>query len=784
MIDLFISHATADDATVDRIHEALSKAGIETWVDHQRGIEPGDNWSKEIHDAANACERGLFVLSPASARSEYCEAEWNRILARRKKLYIAMIKAVPLQDIPLRLGIIQYADLTRDFKDGMDNLIQAMQGKRDLDPGATTTKHARRITGRFPYSQLDLPLIGRDADRTKVENLLSDPKARTVTILGLGGVGKSRLAVEIANTAAFTDGVVWHTMTRDSTVDQLTWSIRDHLDLDVTTGADTTWDELGKHQTLLVLDNAEDCQQPKAYADRLNELNLGGGARILVTSRRGWSELRNVKPHGLKAPDAAAAVDILKAMATNEPPAYPLDGCENQIAEAAQHHPKLMWYAVRWANSYPPDYVLQALRTLEGTDAEEALDDMVKKTVRQVAETKGGPEAIAALRRLAVCRGGFTFEAAQAIMGEKADPHLLALLKQWGLVSLEGGRYEVDPLVTAAVGEDETAHQAHYDYYKVLARKHREKQDYLGLDGESANLEAAFEWTLGVGKAENAYWLANACEDFLSNRGRFRQHVDWIVRVAAVVKDDSDDHLRGAVQASLGIAYGNMAELEEPEANLKRAIAVCAEALRFYTPQTALWNYAITQNNLGLAYWKLAELEEPEANLKQAVAAFKEALRFRTPQAVPLNYATTQNNLGIAYGKLAELEEPEANLKRAVAAFKEALHFWNPQTAPLDHAMTQNNLGNAYGDLAGVEDQEVNLKRAITAYTEALRFRTPETAPLDYARTQANLGIVQKKLGDLSSAITCWREAERYFRQLGWINDADKMLTRIADSGG
>ncbi len=55
---------------------------------------------------------------------------------------------------------------------------------------------------------------------------------------------------------------------------------------------------------------------------------------------------------------------------------------------------------------------------------------MVNKTICLVEGQAGGPEALAVLRRLAVCRGGFTSEAAQAIMGADADPHALALLKQ------------------------------------------------------------------------------------------------------------------------------------------------------------------------------------------------------------------------------------------------------------------------------------------------------------------------------------------------------------------
>ena len=51
-IDLFISHASADDASVTRIHAALADAGIDAWVDHVDGLGPDDSWPKQIDRAA------------------------------------------------------------------------------------------------------------------------------------------------------------------------------------------------------------------------------------------------------------------------------------------------------------------------------------------------------------------------------------------------------------------------------------------------------------------------------------------------------------------------------------------------------------------------------------------------------------------------------------------------------------------------------------------------------------------------------------------------------------
>jgi hypothetical protein len=179
--------------------------------------------------------------------------------------------------------------------------------------------------------------------------------------------------------------------------------------------------------------------------------DLSGGTRVMLTSRAEWRELRNQHCYTLHDPTAEAAIAIFQAMVDAEPPAFPPNGHTPALAKAARCHPKLMHYAVRWLNDRPPDSVLQTLTTLKGADAEEALDDMVLRTVQQVRAGAGGEAAIARLQRLLVFRGGFTYEAAQAILGADADQRPLATLKQWRLVGVENGRYAVDPLVAMAV---------------------------------------------------------------------------------------------------------------------------------------------------------------------------------------------------------------------------------------------------------------------------------------------------------------------------------------------
>jgi tetratricopeptide (TPR) repeat protein len=546
---------------------------------------------------------------------------------------------------------------------------------------------------------------------------------------------------------------------------------------------------------LLILDNAEDCQQPQPFVARVNQLNQrSSGLGVLITSRHVWPRLKAATSYLLPMPAAADAERMFYNMADFKlEPSLPRPTAAEvaTLAEAGRYHPRLLEFAATWLQAYPVRKVAQWLRTLRGEKPEEVLADVLGHTLELVARQPHGPLALTALRRLLVCRGGFTSEAAEALLADLPDAaDTLDILVAWNLLRWDGRRYDTDLLTREAEAPDPAAYPLHYDYYEALAQQHNETQEYAGLVPEAANLEIAFEWAIMAGEVEKAYWLANTTRNMLHNRGRFTQDLAWLQRVAVALPPEAEGGLQAALLNSLGISY-TVQQLGNRPANLRRAIAayeqslrflnghgaplnyastqnnlgVDEQALRFRTEQAAPLDYASTQNNLGAAYRSLSEISEREANLRRAVAAYEQALRFQTEQNAPLEYANTQHNLGNAYRDLSGISEREANLRRAVAAYEQALRFHTEQAAPLYYAMTQTSLGIAYSDLAQVSERETNLRRAVAAYEQALRFRTEQDAPLDYANTQNSLGLIYSNLSEISEHEANLRRAMAAFEQ-------------------
>ena len=108
-----------------------------------------------------------------------------------------------------------------------------------------------------------------------------------------------------------------------------------------------------------------------------------------------------------------------------------------------------------------------------------------------------------------------------------------------------------------------------------------------------------------------------------------------------------------------GIAYTDKYSLgfqKDPQHYLLLGISAYGEALRFYTPEHAPLDYAMTQNNLGNAYRALAAHQEENKRtcsvLEKALDAFEEALRYITPENHSQLYKTIIKNQTLAKGKM------------------------------------------------------------------------------------------------------------------------------------
>ena len=132
------------------------------------------------------------------------------------------------------------------------------------------------------------PFVGRQIELGELANLLADENARLITILAAGGMGKTRLALEVAKsqTSHFQDGVFYVPLTQVRTVDDIPPTIATSLNVQLSTASDPTHQlqtYLCNKAALLILDNFEHVVDGSDHVTML--LNAAPNLKIVATSR-------------------------------------------------------------------------------------------------------------------------------------------------------------------------------------------------------------------------------------------------------------------------------------------------------------------------------------------------------------------------------------------------------------------------------------------------------------------------------------------------------------------
>ena len=166
---VFVSYATRDHPTAERICQEFSAAGIRCWLDNFE-VMPDADWLKMAATAIRESSHGLFLLSPAAIKSPSAMKEYRDMLALDKPTYVAVIDQVDPEDLPVDLRTARTYDLVEDFEAGLQHLRQAIQeNEGTVTPTSQTAgRHDITITLQANLTDLDtdkfVDLIARLVD--------------------------------------------------------------------------------------------------------------------------------------------------------------------------------------------------------------------------------------------------------------------------------------------------------------------------------------------------------------------------------------------------------------------------------------------------------------------------------------------------------------------------------------------------------------------------------------------------------------------------------------------
>jgi WD40 repeat protein/tetratricopeptide (TPR) repeat protein len=107
--EVFVSYSRKDSDFARQLNAQLLKAGKTTWFD-QENIDPGADFEMEIFKGIDSADNFLFVLSPLSVASPYCESEVNHAVSRGKRLITVLHRETDPNTMPTALRAIQWLD--------------------------------------------------------------------------------------------------------------------------------------------------------------------------------------------------------------------------------------------------------------------------------------------------------------------------------------------------------------------------------------------------------------------------------------------------------------------------------------------------------------------------------------------------------------------------------------------------------------------------------------------------------------------------------------------------
>ena len=168
-----------------------------------------------------------------------------------------------------------------------------------LKPGSETEKLYQRIRSAGNVRPQNLPvqqkmLIGRHAERREIGKLLANPECRLLTLVGMGGIGKTSLALQVAseNVESFWHGAFWISLEQLQKTDQIPAAILGSLSVNLGSDPEKQLvDYLRDKSILLILDNFEQLVSPandggqSALQFLNNILENTRQVKLLVTSR-------------------------------------------------------------------------------------------------------------------------------------------------------------------------------------------------------------------------------------------------------------------------------------------------------------------------------------------------------------------------------------------------------------------------------------------------------------------------------------------------------------------
>ncbi len=714
--DVFLSHNSKDKPEVRRIGEALKGRGLRVWLDEWELI-PGRRWIPELEKALQTTKTAAVMVGENGfgrwEQPEY-EGALSEFVDRGLPVIPVLLPGAPEKPtLPFFLKGFTWVDLRGGLKkEGLDRLVWGITGKRPDDEPGLGTRFGPRLHN-LPFSSLGDLLKGRDEELRKLQEGQATAITQAETIYGLGGIGKTRLAVEYAwrsgnlYDAAFfvvaeSPEALRANLADLARPDLLNLPEYEAAAQDKSVAAVLRW--LHEHDRwLLILDNVDTKETEQAVVKIVPSLSAG---RVLITSRiKDWPASIRRQPIETLSLDEAQRF-ILERTAEDRNSSKDDPDQALRLAEELGGLP----LALEQAAAYIAQRQMSLSEYLEEWEKEREkvlnwYDGSVVEYPRSVAVTwqttfqQLSPTAAAVLRLTAYLAPdpipSKMFEDGAEIVGEAV-----------GLLCEEIGAQVEDRPVKEAITE-----------------------------------LAAFSMVTRKGESFTAHRMV---QDALRSRIPEVRRRDWIERSLRLVNDFSPptpsdvrtwpiwDPLRP--HASRVTQYADDAGIAHPTARLMNQLALLllnkslyreAEPLMRRTLELCEATYGPEHSGVAVRLNNLAQLLQDTNRLSEAEPLMRRALQIDEDSFGPQhpNVARDLNNLAQLLKATNRLSEAEPLMRRVVQIDEDSFGPQHPEVA-----IDLNNLAQLLKATNRLSEAEPLMRRALQIGEETLGPQHPNVA--------------------------------------------------------
>ncbi|GAB4423854.1 MAG: hypothetical protein OHK0015_01910 [Chloroflexi bacterium OHK40] len=697
---------------------------------------------------------------------EHDDASFGRWLIRRRQ-------SLHLQrtELAARIGcaVITLRKIEEDERRPSRQVAELLANQLAI-PAEERETFVRAARGELPVARLSPPgpvtarlarlkpatteLVGRTQELDELAAILARPEVRLLTLTGAPGVGKSRLARELAVRLQehFADGAALVDLGAISDPDLVLTTIAQALPTVAGQGlvqGEQIERYLGPRQLLLVLNDVEHLLPAAPQLVQL--LGVAQRLKLLVTSRvaleisgeyrftvlpllaPGSADLGHPAQSAANLQARFPAIDLFVRRARAVSPTFALSDTTatvvGEICRRLDGLPLALELTAARTNLFTPTELLAqlddrfTLLTSRARDVPErhlSLRHAIGWSYRLLA-----PAEQQLLRRLSVFAGGCTLEAIQAVCwsdgptGQHAVDGVAALVASSLLQRVEGddGRSRFVMLESvqtyareqlAASGEAEMMQARHAAYYLAMAEAAERVWDRAEewpllrrLVAARANIRAALRWALDSGDAALALRLNGALFSFWTSCSELHEAQSWLERALALPRPQQVPGL-DAVEAKVLVTAGYVA----------LSMGAYDRALAYFERGEAA--YRAVGDNHGLA-WSLRSRALVHRLRNEGALA---------EQLIEASLALCQASndaMGLAWSlyALGDLRLVQGDTSRALAALEEALILLRQQGMHFGVVRALFNMGMAHLEQGDLGSAAARYKEGLALMREA-----------------------------------------------------------------